>query len=94
MGLLRTSESAGRRQVDSATVCIRVRACVCVCVQACVGMENVACNYKPIVTTLSRLVVRCNVLLSIKELVCVKYKIVQRRAPPQLNMQSKLNSAP
>jgi len=59
-----------------------------------VEMEDVACNYKPIVTTLSRLVVRCNVLLSIKELVCVKYKIVQRRAPPHLNMKSKLKSAP
>ena len=67
---------------------------VCACVQACVGMEDVACNYKTIVTTLSRPVVRCNVLLSIKELVCVKYKIVQRKAPPHLNMTSKLNSAP
>jgi hypothetical protein len=78
-------------------VCVCVCACACLCrracVPACVEMENVACNYKPIVTILSRLVVKCNVLLSIKELVCVVYKIVQRRAPPQLNMQSKLNSA-
>jgi len=59
-----------------------------------VGMEDVACNYKPIVTTLSRLVVRCNVLLSIKELVCVKHKIVQRRVPLHLKVKCKLNSSP
>jgi hypothetical protein len=78
-------------------VCVCVL-CVCACkracVQACVGMKEVACNYKPIVTTLSRPVVRCNVLLSIKELEYVKYKMVQGRAPPHLNTQSKLNSAP
>lgn len=35
--------------------CVCVRARVCECVQACVGMDDVACNYKTIVTTLSRL---------------------------------------
>lgn len=52
------------------------RVCVRACVKAGVGMEDLAFNYKPIVTTLSRLTVRCNVLLSIKELVFVKYKSV------------------
>jgi len=40
VGLLCASESAGRRQVDSATVCVCVNACVCLCmyvrVRACV----------------------------------------------------------
>lgn len=66
----------------------RERKCVCMCVRACVRVggwgkegwrkaeEYITCNYGPIITTLSRLVARCNTLHSVKELVCVKYKIV------------------
>jgi hypothetical protein len=102
VGLLCASESAGRRQVDSATVCVCVCVCECVCVsvyvRACACVRTVVVwewrTWHVITKQLSLLCHDCNFLLSVKELVCVKYKIVQRGAPPHLNMKPKLNSPP
>jgi hypothetical protein len=79
-GCVSASYSAGRRQVDSAKVC------VCVCVWGGGGEwstteEYMACNYTPIVTTSSGRVARCSALHSVKEVVCVAHKTVYKSIP-------------